>query len=137
MAESQAFGVNKVFLIGRLGRDPKLRETRKGTQVCNFSIATSESVKGRDGKYEERTEWHRVVAWAKLARACAKYLKSGSRVFVEGKLQASEWEDKQGGKHKSVDVVAWRVEFLGGGSSGEDGEAHEERTQDIDEEVPF
>ena len=107
-------GVNKVILIGNLGRDPELRYTQKGRAVANFTLATSENWTTGDGQREERTEWHRVVVWGKTAENCAQYLAKGRTVYVEGRIQSNEWEDK------TTEIVSQTVQFLGGprGSGG-------------------
>lgn len=107
-------GINKVILIGNLGRDPEIRYTANGGQaVANFTLATSENYTTRDGKREERTEWHRIVVWGKTAENCAQYLSKGRTVYVEGRLQTREWEDKEGQKRRTTEVVAQTVQFLG------------------------
>jgi single-strand DNA-binding protein len=113
-------GVNKVILVGNLGRDPEIRYTQSGQAVANFTLATSESYTSREGKREERTEWHRIVVWGKTAENCAQYLAKGRTVYVEGRLQTREWEDKEGQKRRTTEVVAQTVQFLGGprGSGG-------------------
>lgn len=119
-----AAGVNKVILIGNLGRDPELRYTQSGQPVANFSLATSEQFTKKDGTRDERTEWHRIVAWARTAELCAQYLSKGRTVYVEGRLQTREWENREGQKQRTTEVVAQTVQFLGGprgsgsGSSG-------------------
>lgn len=113
--------VNKVILIGNLGRDPELRFTQGGQAVCNFTIATTERFGGRDGgAAQERTEWHRIVVWGKTAENCAQYLAKGRSVYIEGRLQTRDWEDKEGNKRRSTEVTANTVQFLGGprGSGG-------------------
>jgi single-strand DNA-binding protein len=112
--------VNKVILIGNLGRDPELRYTQTGQPVANFTVATNENWTGRDGKREERTEWHRVVAWGKTAELCAQYLSKGRTVYLEGRIQTREWEDKEGQKRQTTEIVAQTVQFLGspGGQRG-------------------
>ena len=107
-------GVNKVILIGNLGRDPELRYTPKGRAVANFTLATSENWTTGDGQREERTEWHRIVVWGKTAENCAQYLAKGRTVYVEGRIQSNEWEDKEGQKRKTTEIVAQTVQFLGG-----------------------
>ena len=107
-------GVNKVILVGNLGRDPEIRYTKDGQAVANFTLATSESFTSRDGKREERTEWHRIVVWGKTAENCAQYLAKGRTVYIEGRIQTREWEDKEGQKRKTTEVVAQTVQFLGG-----------------------
>jgi len=107
-----AANLNKVMLIGRLGRDPELRYSQSGQPVCNFSMATDESYSDRDGNRQERTEWHRVVVFARQAENVANYLKKGSQAFVEGRLQTRQWEDKEGQTRYTTEVVAQRVQFL-------------------------
>lgn len=105
-------GINKVILVGRLGADPELKAIASGQNVARFSLATSESWTGKDGQRQEKTEWHRVVAWGKLAEICGKHLSKGRQVYVEGRLQTRQWED-QGQKKYSTEVVANTVQFLG------------------------
>ncbi len=107
-------GVNKVILIGNLGRDPELRYTQNGQAVVNFSLATSENWNDRNGERVERTEWHRIVAWGKTAELCAQYLAKGRTVYIEGRLQTREWEDKEGNKRTTTEINANTVQFLGG-----------------------
>jgi single-strand DNA-binding protein len=107
-------GVNKVILVGNLGRDPEIRYTKDGQAVANFTLATTENFSSRDGKREERTEWHRIVVWGKTAENCAQYLSKGRTVYIEGRIQTREWEDKEGQKRKTTEVVAQTVQFLGG-----------------------
>ena len=112
--------VNKVILVGNLGRDPELRYTQGGQAVANFSIATSENFNNREGQRQERTEWHRIVVWGKTAENCAQYLSKGRSVYLEGRLQTREWENKEGQKQRTTEVVANTVQFLGpkGGGGG-------------------
>jgi len=129
-----AAGVNKVILIGNLGRDPELRYTQSGQAVANFTLATTESWNKREGGREERTEWHRIVAWARTAELCAQYLSKGRTVYIEGRLQTREWENREGQKQKTTEIVAVNVQFLGsprgsgagGGPSGGPGSAEGE-----------
>jgi single-strand DNA-binding protein len=108
-------GVNKVILIGNLGKDPELRFTQGGQAVCTFSMATTESWNDRaSGEKVERTEWHRIVVWGRAAELCAKYLAKGRTAFVEGRLQTREWEDKDGHKRWTTEINAQNVQFLGG-----------------------
>ena len=107
-------GVNKAILIGNLGRDPELRYTQNGQAVTNFSLATSESWTDKNGERSEKTEWHRIVAWAKTAELCAQYLSKGRTVYIEGRLQTRDWEDKEGVKRQTTEIVANTVQFLGG-----------------------
>ncbi len=117
-------GINKVILIGNLGRDPEVRFTPSGQAVANFSIATSESWTDKSsGQRQEKTEWHRIVVWGKQAENCGQYLKKGRQCYIEGRLQTREWTDKEGKKNYTTEVVANTVQFLGGGAGGraEDG----------------
>lgn len=104
--------LNKVMLIGRLGRDPELRHTQQGKAVCNFSMATDESYKDRDGNKVDKAEWHDIVVWDRSGENCANYLAKGSLVYVEGRLQTRKWQDQQGNERKTKEVVAERVQFL-------------------------
>lgn len=115
-----AGGINKVILIGNLGADPEVRFTPSGQAVANFRIATSESWNDKtSGQKQERTEWHRIVVWGKLAELCGEYLKKGRQCYVEGRLQTREWTDKEGKKNWTTEVVANTVQFLGGGGGGQ------------------
>jgi single-strand DNA-binding protein len=107
-------GINKAILIGRLGRDPEVRYTPDGTAVANFSIATSEEWKDRDtGEKRERTEWHRIVAFRRLGEICGEYLSKGRQVYIEGRIQTREWEDKDGNKRYTTEIVASQMQMLG------------------------
>jgi len=108
-------GLNKVFILGNLGRDPEVRSLPNGTTVCTFSIATSETWKDKTGEKHEKTEWHRIVTFNKLADLCGEYLAKGRQVFVEGKLQTREWE-RDGVKQYTTEIVASEVRFIGGKS---------------------
>lgn len=134
--------VNKVILIGRLGKDPELKSTPSGAQVCKFSVATDETWKDKSGQQQKKTEWHNIVAWNKLAEICGQYLTKGKQVYVEGKLETKDWESKSGEKHYSTQVVARDIKFLG---SRENGNGHADDSQhqysdpsaSSDEEIPF
>ena len=104
--------LNKVMLIGRLGRDPEIRYTQSGNAVASFSIATSEYWRDKQGQRQEKTEWHDIVAWDRLADQAQSYLKKGSMVYIEGKLQTRSWDDQQGQKKYRTEVVANQVRFL-------------------------
>src|SRR6202171_112207 len=106
-------GVNKVILIGNLGRDPEVRYTPGGQAVANFTVATNENWTDKAGQKQERTEWHRIVVWGKLAELCGEYLAKGRQCFVEGRLQTREWMDKENKKNYTTEVVANNVVFLG------------------------
>jgi single-strand DNA-binding protein len=107
--------VNRVILVGNLGRDAELRRTTTGTPVANFSLATTEVFKDRDGQRREETEWHRVSLMGKQAESVADYLLKGKQVYVEGRLRTRTWEDKEGNKRTTTEVIANRVVLLGGG----------------------
>lgn len=109
--------VNKVIILGRLGQDPELKYTPSGTAVCNFSLATSESWTDKSGQKQEKTEWHRIVVWGKLAELCNQYLTKGRQAFIEGKLQTRSWEDKDGSKRYATEVLASTVQFIGGATA--------------------
>ena len=111
-------GVNKAILIGHLGRDPEQRHTKNGDAVTTFSLATSESWT-KDGEKQERTEWHRIVAWGKTGELCAQYLTKGRQVYIEGRIQSRDWEDKDGNKRQTTEINAQTVQFLGGKGGGE------------------
>ena len=97
--------LNKVILIGRLGQDPELKFTQSGIAVAKFSLATSQSWKDQDGNNQEKTEWHNIVVWRKLAEICSEYLKKGSKIYCEGSLSTSTWEDENKKKHYKTDIV--------------------------------
>ena len=140
--------VNKVILIGNLGRDPELRFTRDGQGVANFTLATNERWRDKDGQNQERTEWHRIVAWARLAEQCVNLLSKGKLVYIEGRLQTREWSDRDGNKRTTTEVVAnvMRILTPKGGGGGEqtamDMDAGVEPPEDTafqpsDDDVPF
>ena len=122
--------VNKVILIGRLGKDPEVRYTADGTPVATFTMATSETRKNKDGTKNEKTEWHRIVAWRKLGEISGEYLKKGKLVYIEGSIQSREYEGRDGVKRRTYEIVASAMKMLGqGGGGGSDdrkgGEFHE------------
>lgn len=108
-------GVNKVILVGNLGKDPEVRFTGSSTAVANFNIATNEQWTDHNGQKQERTEWHRIVVWGKQAECCGEYLTKGRQVYIEGRLQTREWTDKENRKNYTTEVVATHVVFLAGG----------------------
>lgn len=116
-----AGGVNKVILIGNLGSDPELRNIPSGTAVCEFRLATNESWTDKSGQKQERTEWHRIVAWGKLGELCNRYLSKGRQAYVEGRLRTRSWEDKDGNKRWTTEIIANDVQFLSGGGQREGG----------------
>ena len=105
--------VNKVILVGRLGQNPEIRYTPSGAAVANFSVATNESWMDKSGQKQERTEWHRVVVWGKLAELCNQYLAKGRQCYVEGRLQTRQWQDKDGQTKYTTEVQAQTIQFLG------------------------
>ncbi len=113
--------VNKVILVGRLGRDPETRYTGGGQAVANFSVATDETYKDRNGERQKRTEWHKIVVWGKQAEIAQQYLKKGSLIFIEGRIQSREWQDKEGQKRTSFEIVATNFRMLGGRGDGGSG----------------
>lgn len=136
--------LNKVMIIGRLGRDPEMRYTPSGRPVTTFSVATSRSWSTVDGERHQETEWFNVVAWGNLAEICKQYLTKGRQVYIEGRLQTRKWEDKEGNKHSSVEIVANEMMMLGDRRESisnnyqipEDDEAQEVLSSDEDE-FPF
>lgn len=145
-------GVNKVIIVGNLGANPELKFTPNGQAVARMNLATGESWTDKNGQKQERTEWHRVVVWGKLAEICGKHLSKGRQVYVEGRLQTRSWEDQQGQKRYTTEVVANTVQFLGsapGASqdrsyaqddnnfSGSSDNFSQEPSFDADEEIPF
>jgi single-strand DNA-binding protein len=142
--------VNKVILVGRLGKDPEIRSTPQGTTVAKFTIATDEKFTDRAGEKQERTEWHNITAWAKLAEICGQYLKKGKLVYIEGSLRTESWDDKETGqKRYRTEIVAQNMQMLdrkgdeGGGGGGPYTGAKKSNsnsapgTMEDDEEVPF
>ncbi len=106
-------GVNKVILVGNLGSDPELRHTPSGTPVANFRIATNEFFTNRNGERDQRTEWHRIVAFGRLAEICGQYLKKGRQVYIEGRLRTREWEDQSGNRRFTTEITANQMVMLG------------------------
>ena len=104
--------VNKVILIGRLGKDPEVRKINETTTVCNFPLATNESYKNQDGSYTEQTEWHNIVMWRGVAERAERILKKGSTIFVEGKLRTRSWEDKENHKRYTTEIVVENFQLL-------------------------
>ncbi len=130
-------GVNKVLLLGRLGKDPELRVTSNQTAVCTFSFATGDRRKDSSGNWVDHTEWHNIVTYGKTAENCAQYLKKGSEAFIEGRIQTRKWQDKEGKDRYTTEIVAAVVQFVGGRrdsshmsvvSGGDMGSSHEEVT---------
>jgi single-strand DNA-binding protein len=115
--------VNKVILVGRLGRDPETRFTGGGQAVANFTMATDESFKDKSGQRQKRTEWHKIVVWGKQAEIAQQYLKKGSLIFAEGRIQTREWQDKENQKRTTTEIVLNNFRMLGGRGDGAQGGA--------------
>lgn len=143
-------GVNKVIIVGHLGADPEVKNVGSGQTVTRLSVATSENWVDKEGQKQERTEWHRVVVWGRLAEICGKHLAKGRQVYLEGRLQTRSWEDQQGQKRYTTEIVANTVQFLGsrgerdtsmGSSRGENSQGFQdfgpEPSFDSSEEIPF
>lgn len=131
-------GVNKVILIGRLGRDPEVRYTPDGTAVANFSIATSREWNDKaTGEKREQTEWHRIVAFRRLGEICGEYLSKGSQVYIEGRLQTRDWEDKDGNKRYTTEIVASQMQMLGPRGSGQNAGPSSYRTPQESPSAPY
>lgn len=134
--------LNKVILIGRLGRDPELRFMPNGEAVCNFSVATSESWKDKNGQRQESTEWHNVTMYRKLAEVAGKYLTKGSQVYLEGKIQSRKYQGKDGIERTAYEIIANEMKMLGGNSQAtQEQPKHQQATaatvDDITDDVPF
>ncbi len=114
-------GINKVIIVGRLGQDPEMKTLAQGSVVTRLNVATSETWMDKNGQKQERTEWHRISVWGKLAELCGKYLAKGRQVYVEGKLQTRSWEEN-GNKRYATEITAQTVQFLGGGASASAGQ---------------
>jgi len=145
---SASGSVNKVILVGRLGKDPDVRYTTEGTPVANFSVATDETFTDRAGDKQTHTQWHRVVAWKRLAEICGEHLQKGRQVYIEGSLRSRKWQDREGGERTSFEVVANRMVMLGSksekqsASNGADrnGRTPERSTPETDigdQDIPF
>lgn len=143
-----ARGINKVIIVGNLGADPDSRAMPSGNAVTNISVATSESWNDRDtGEKQEKTEWHRVVFFNRLAEIAAQYLKKGSQVYVEGKLQTRKWEDKEGNERWTTEVVANQMQMLGdrmnndmsndNAPSSQSSSDNDFSTDEFDDDIPF
>ena len=133
--------VNKVILIGNLGRDPELRYTPSGTAVANFTLATNEKWKSKNGEKQEHTEWHRIVAWGKLAEICGEYLHKGRQIYVEGTIRSRTYKDKEGVDRTSTEIRADNMIMLGkgeGGSPVSDRSSSDNISEEYsDDDIPF
>ena len=131
--------LNKVMLIGNLGKDPEVRFTASGQAVASFSLATSEKFKGKSGEWEERTEWHNITLWGKLAEIAGEYLSKGKTIYVEGRLQTRKWQDKSGNDRYTTDIVGDKMQMLSpkGERSGGDSSSAPKTGGSGYEEPPF
>ena len=143
--------VNKAIILGNLGRDPEVRSTSSGQMVANFSIATNRVYTDRDGQRQEQTEWHNIVAWARLAEIAEQYLKKGDQVYIEGRIQTRSWEDQSGETRRTTEIVVQEMQMLGGARGGSDREGSGAAGDDVagaagggtgvvdeeDEDLPF
>ena len=130
-------GLNKVMIIGHLGRDPEMRYTPSGKPVTTFTVATSRSWNSTDGERHTETEWFNVVAWGNLAEICKQYLVKGQQVYIEGRLQTRRWEDQEGKKHVSTEIVADRMLMLGDRPNRPGAESHLADVPGEEDEFPF
>jgi single-strand DNA-binding protein len=144
--------VNKVILVGNAGKDPEVKYTPGGMPMARFSVATSENYKDRNDEWQERTEWHSIVAWQRLAEIVGEYVKKGAKLYIEGRLQTSSWEDRDSGARKyRTEIVARDIVLLSNGNRGQTGAARQERRDipastdvmqereeaEISEDIPF
>jgi len=141
--------VNKVILVGNVGQDPEVKYTPSGTPVANFSLATNERFKDRSGEWQDRTEWHNVVAWQRLAEIIGEHVKKGSKLYIEGKLETSSWDDRQsGGKRYRTEIIARDIVLLGphedvenNGNAKRNGREHQQTnapsSEISDQDIPF
>ena len=136
--------INKAILVGRLGKDPEIRYTPDGTMVTSFRVATDESWKDKNGEKVQKTEWHQIVTYRKLAEICGKYLVKGKLVFIEGKIQTRTWDDKEGKKHYTTEIIANNMQMLDtkGAAKGDDISAYDAVPQypggdSLPDDVPF
>lgn len=129
-------GVNKVILVGNLGKDPEVRHLENGRAVANFSLATSETYKNKQGEKVTNTEWHNVVLWTPLAEIAERFLKKGGQVYIEGKLTTRSWDDQEGNKRYTTEVVGRELTLLGGRPEGGGGAAPQSNTANPAKESP-
>ena len=141
-----ASGLNKAILIGNLGRDPEVRYTPSGVAVANFSIATSETWTNKEGERETRTEWHRIVAFGRLGEICGEYLSKGRQIYIEGRIQTRDWEDREGIKRYTTEIVANQMLMLGARDQAESARSDDAPSPDFsstqvpaqdDDDIPF
>ncbi len=130
-------GINKVILVGNLGKDPEVRHLDNGVAVANFSLATTENYKNKEGERVSQTEWHNVVLWRGLAEVAEKYLKKGANVYIEGKIKTRKWEDKEGVTRYSTEILGDNMTMLGGKLSSENKTEQSSKSEDPKDDLPF
>tara|TARA_Y100000766_G_scaffold270448_1_gene268379 strand:+ start:380 stop:787 length:408 start_codon:yes stop_codon:yes gene_type:complete len=133
-------GVNKVILVGNLGKDPEVRYLDSGVAVANFSLATTESYKNKEGERVNQTEWHNIVLWRGLAEVAEKWLKKGSSIYIEGKIKTRKWEDKDGNSRYNTEILADNMTMLGGKPTSDSKSSvvsNEQNTTDSTDDLPF
>lgn len=135
--QGEAIMVNKAILIGRLGRDPEVRYTPDGTMVTNFTMATDESYKDKNGEKVQKTEWHRIVVFGKLAEICGNYLVKGKLIFLEGRIQTRAWEDKDGVKRNTTEIVASNMQMLDSKGQAKPGDAMPDASSAPNSQTPM
>ena len=130
-------GLNKAMIIGRLGKDPEIRYTTGGLAIANFSIATSEEWKDKESnEKKERTEWHRIVAFGKLGEICGEYLSKGKQVYIEGRIQTRSWDDKEGNRKYTTEIVASDVQFLDRKDAGDSSKKARHHDDAMERDIP-
>src|SRR5690625_188312 len=129
--------LNKAIIIGRLGAEPEVRNTKTGTAVATLSVATSEKYKDKSGELIEKTQWHRITAWGRLAEICQQYLKKGSLAYFEGTIETREWEDKEGVKRYTTEIKALSMQMLGGKAEPKAPRSAPVLPDNIDDDLPF
>tara|TARA_Y100000739_G_C20156186_1_gene261208 strand:+ start:93 stop:491 length:399 start_codon:yes stop_codon:yes gene_type:complete len=130
-------GVNKVILVGNLGKDPEVRYLDSGVAVANFSLATTENYKNKQGERVSQTEWHNIVLWRGLAEVAEKYLKKGASIYIEGKIKTRKWEDKEGITRYSTEILGDNMTMLGGKPSLQDNNEEDNKLEDTEDDLPF
>lgn len=130
-------GVNKVILVGNLGKDPEVRHLDNGVAVANFSLATTENYKNKEGERVSQTEWHNIVLWRGLAEVAEKYLKKGANIYIEGKIRTRKWEDKDGVTRYSTEILGDNMTMLGGKSSSENKTEQTSESEESQDDLPF
>ena len=129
-------GINKVILVGNLGKDPEVRYLDSGVAVANFSLATTENYKNKQGERVSQTEWHNIVLWRGLAEIAEKYLKKGSSVYIEGKIRTRKWEDKEGNNRYTTEILGDNMTMLGAKPASEDNSKNVSHS-DLEDDLPF